>query len=830
MADQTPDNEPIGNRLRATFAAEHADIERRHLAQGAASAPARSLKWVPFAMAAAVIAIAGFVFIGTRSSDQAVELDVAAQTPDNEAPDSQVPAGGTPVPIDESGQPIPTPSIPMPNDPGVMVPYQTGVNMCGDSYKPYAYVVDVNPGGNVPAQAQPEASSEVGVTRILLDGTAVEVTGGCTSAATSMGTFQWFEIKGAPGEPNEWIRSDYLAAQAQPVPPRVPARNECGENVPLVPHFVWDVAVTDPDGGLIAHTAAGVDEPVTRVIEFDEIVSPSGGCVLTANGARWYEINARWGAFDWISAQYLRATEPACLRGEQFGTRARNGQLIHTVAERDRLGSIAARYNIAVDELLAANPQLDPNLIIYGEPIWIPGLADTPEQALGPIDGRAVIDGDRVAFVPSISYNGLDLVPSEISERYRWYPVKGVVLGPPCFQEKQPRGPVCLSADIQLIGLQEPGPVWAGTEPEPVWTGTGPLTAWRTGRVMNPPQAPGNTDLVEVSILTDEDQRLTGLINATSDDSVDGHCLGTGSDLLADQPCTRVAGADRTAGLGTNEANRSWSAGDPASAADHVHDIRTESNGDCTRIVVEFGEGVNQGESSVAVLPAIVVDQELESVRITADGWKLSSAFDDSNRVDYDGGIGLLTLTFNYEFAVELIHREMEPHVRFLNDPARVVIDLFPAEFSNPTSTGPFGERFVLRGPIQQDPNGQGIPVENDIVVAGFGRPFEAAGIYRIWSVSDDVDANAFLADPPEPLIEEFFPTSGWAEGWGSFFIDLPDLEPGTYIAVFGELPPTDEIGFYGTGQLFRVADAPAEEPGGWPEAVLLPNVQLPPE
>jgi len=60
--------------------------------------------------------------------------------------------------------------------------------------------------------------------------------------------------------------------------------------------------------------------------------------------------------------------------------------------------------------------------------------------------------------------------------------------------------------------------------------------------------------------------------------------------------------------------------------------------------------------------------------------------------------------------------------------------------------------------------------------------------------------------------------------------IALPDLEPGTYIAVFGELPPTDEVGFYGTGQLFRVTDSPAEESDTWPEAVLLPNVQLPPE
>ncbi len=165
-----------------------------------------------------------------------------------------------------------------------------------------------------------------------------------------------------------------------------------------------------------------------------------------------------------------------------------------------------------------------------------------------------------------------------------------------------------------------------------------------------------------------------------------------------------------------------------------------------------------------------------------------------------------------------------------MQDPARVVIDLFPSESPDPASSEPFGQSSVLRQPIQLDLTGQGIPVDTHIVVAGFGRPFEAQGLYRIWAVPADVDPDAFLAEPPDPLIEDVLLTSGWAEAWGSFSVELPDLEPGTYIAVFGELPPIDEIGFYGTGQLFRIAETSRDDPGPFPEAQLLPEVQLPPE
>ncbi len=79
MADQTPSDDPLGNRLRAIFAAEHADIERHQVVPDPATNPAPFQKWIRFAMATALIAIAGVVFISNRSNERALEPEVAAQ-------------------------------------------------------------------------------------------------------------------------------------------------------------------------------------------------------------------------------------------------------------------------------------------------------------------------------------------------------------------------------------------------------------------------------------------------------------------------------------------------------------------------------------------------------------------------------------------------------------------------------------------------------------------------------------------------------------------------------------------------------------------------------
>lgn len=780
MADRTPDSatprDAVDARVRAAFAAEHADMERRVAASDGAPPGRTPASWVPLAAAAAVIALLaiGVAVLGGRGDDDPVDVGTAAAP--TETPDTGGPAA---APTDE---------------------------------------------------ADPAPAAEPSATAV----------GSPTESPTAP------EEQPAPqatSTPSPWFPS---------------APNECGERVSFGTHFVWDVSADDPDGGLVAHASAGVDEPVTRVLPHDAVVAATGGCRRTADGAAWHELFAGNDARDWVNARYLRVAEGACLAvernvepepffhtvqiGDTIGQLAEIynvaveailaanpglggggdltvGQLVripgqgtgprfHTVQAGDLLSSIAERYGVSVGALIAANPQMDPNLILEGEQLRIPDE---------PLAVAAVFDGDTVAF----AFGGATTYDLDASGR---------ITPGRCSNAGEARTPVCLSGEIVLYELGRA---------EPLWSGVGPMTAWRTA----PATVPVDSSLQPVAVLTPDDETLSGYVDPGKTELTDGQCIFTGGTDLESAPCARVSGADRTAGLGTDGAGRSWQAGTAASIADHVHDIAVESNDQCTRLVVTFGEGANEAEDLVAELPRLVVVHGLDWVSVRPDGWTMESSFDDPMRVDYatvgyGTGIGLLTVSFNFDFTVEFMHADAEPHVRFFEDPARVVIDLFPSGSAGPPSVAglafaPYGERFVLRQPIQTDLFGPGIPAGEPIVVFGYGRPFEAAGLYRIWRVAEDVDVDAFLRDPGEPLVEEFFPTGGWAEAWGVFQVTLPDLDPGSYIVVFGELPPTDEIGFYGTGQLFRITDpddAESQKAGTYPEAMLLPNVQLAPE
>jgi LysM repeat protein len=58
----------------------------------------------------------------------------------------------------------------------------------------------------------------------------------------------------------------------------------------------------------------------------------------------------------------------------------------HTVETGDRLASIALKYNVTVDVILRANPDMDPNLIIAGQQLRIPGAGTNNEvlEEVGP--------------------------------------------------------------------------------------------------------------------------------------------------------------------------------------------------------------------------------------------------------------------------------------------------------------------------------------------------------------------------------------------------------------------------------------------------------------
>ena len=69
---------------------------------------------------------------------------------------------------------------------------------------------------------------------------------------------------------------------------------------------------------------------------------------------------------------------------------AQSGGPVYIVQSGDTLSSIASRFNVSVDALVAANPGLDPNLISQGQQIIIPGL----EGVTGTLDTEVVNFGD----------------------------------------------------------------------------------------------------------------------------------------------------------------------------------------------------------------------------------------------------------------------------------------------------------------------------------------------------------------------------------------------------------------------------------------------------
>ena len=81
------------------------------------------------------------------------------------------------------------------------------------------------------------------------------------------------------------------------------------------------------------------------------------------------------------------APTPAPIVTEEIdGDAPKEEPFFHTVEEGDRLGSIAAKYNVTVDVILRANPDVNPNVIIAGQKLRIPGAGTNNEtaQSAGP--------------------------------------------------------------------------------------------------------------------------------------------------------------------------------------------------------------------------------------------------------------------------------------------------------------------------------------------------------------------------------------------------------------------------------------------------------------
>jgi|GEM_PF-4170872 len=96
-----------------------------------------------------------------------------------------------------------------------------------------------------------------------------------------------------------------------------PPRDGCGAHPPdtRAEHLVFDVAVADPDGGLVMRSGPGVHSPRVGVLAPTAgKVWPTGQCWNSPTGSAWYQV---WtdasGPSVWVSSNFLRPTVPACV-------------------------------------------------------------------------------------------------------------------------------------------------------------------------------------------------------------------------------------------------------------------------------------------------------------------------------------------------------------------------------------------------------------------------------------------------------------------------------------------------------------------------------------
>ena len=322
MADFTPGHDPFDERLRSTFNAEYAEVERTrsHNVPTAKNSPA---SWLPLAIAAALVMLAGFAWFGSRGgTDNAVGLDVAGQpestlpetgdSQDGGGPDAPGTSDATPGAIGQTTDeatavqvnPTPTPR------PAVVVAAPTiepSPDACvGVFITPGAWIVsgilpDDPDGGLV---AHTDAAVDAPTTRILPADTEVAPTGACRIAPN--GT-PWFELYG-DGQ-NDWVSSNFLRPSGE-TPDLCP-----GQSITTKAWFVWGIPDDDPDGGLVAHTEASVDAPVTRVLAQNSAVVLTGACTVSSGGSLWYQLHGNT-PNDWVSSNFLRPAELACVVDE----------------------------------------------------------------------------------------------------------------------------------------------------------------------------------------------------------------------------------------------------------------------------------------------------------------------------------------------------------------------------------------------------------------------------------------------------------------------------------------------------------------------------------
>lgn len=263
--------------------------------------------------------------------------------------------------------------------------------------------------------------------------------------------------------------------------------------------------------------------------------------------------------------------------------------------------------------------------------------------------------------------------------------------------------------------------------------------------------------------------------------------------------------------------------------ADHILAIGFERGAECDRVVVLLGNHPTGGgdwpESAAGSLPGGISVSAEGSVAVVAFPSEADGGFVDAVRptatetalddaeafvVRSNPASGASAPGGGPEVRVHF-HRNVTVSTRFLSDPARIVVDVYPA----PTGTGldytpHIGGGTVLEHPVDVDLAGPGVTLP--VTVAGYGRPFESQGVAQIRIASDTPGSGDLVAatfsGPSGTLTGPTYPyfTTDYTMMWGRFSFTIDGLPPGDYELFVGEFSAKDGTP-QGVYDVFTVAD-----------------------
>ncbi len=296
-----------------------------------------------------------------------------------------------------------------------------------------------------------------------------------------------------------------------------------------------------------------------------------------------------------------------------------------------------------------------------------------------------------------------------------------------------------------------------------------------------------------------------------------GHRINAGDDL-DDNPCDE-----------RHEDGPSERAYEIAGQLIEIVDIAVQSTRACDRVVIELGEQAGPGEpsKSIALFPSehvvssSLTDEEVEIVFSEAMAEWFGSFPPVRTWADIATGEtnAALQLDRDYGPTVWAGWGTGTAAVRYLDRPARIVIDVFqaptpPGYVAGPVGNSEFGGPILLE-PLQRELRSAGISAP--ITMRGRSFGFEGTSVIEIrpWSQQPDSVPSAwngvlFGTAPPGPILPAF---AEWGDSgpWpiqarGYFELSLDGLPPGGWqIAVTASNP----VGcwFRAVGQQFRIAD-----------------------